>query len=152
MVAVIRYAIVWLVAVCTLGCAAGAATSGRVVLTDDTSVSFTPVDRTLIADYFKSTGLPPGLAKYGTGLPSGLGKRDKLPFGLSGARLPRELEQKLSPLPANYVRIRIGRDVILMHARTRVIADVIHGVGRESGAKAVWLSYEFSTQRRKGAE
>jgi len=133
---VIRHVLFWLVAVSVLGCAAGAATSGRVVLKDDVTVRFTETDRALIAEYFRTKGLPPGLAKHERGLPSGLARRDKLPPGLSGAQLPRELEQKLSPLPANYVRLRIGRDVILMHAGSRVLFDVIHGVGRESGAKA----------------
>ena len=133
---VIRPLFLTVVAAFVLGCAAGAATSGRVVLKDDTNLSFTPIDRTLIADYFRTTGLPPGLAKHNRGLPSGLGKRDKLPPGLAGARLPRELEEKLSPLPANYARIRIGRDVILMHNKTRIISDIMHGVGKETGAKA----------------
>jgi hypothetical protein len=132
-----RYVLAWLVAVSLLGCAAGAATSGRVVLKDDATARFTDSDRTLIAAYFRTRGLPPGgLAKHERGLPSGIAKGDKLPPGLSGAALPRELESQLSTLPASYARLRIGRDVILMHSGTRVLFDIIHGVGKESGARA----------------
>jgi hypothetical protein len=129
-----RYLLVLILAVVIAGCVAGAATSGRVVLKDDNvavDVRFSDHDRELVRDYYKpkkgKKGLPPGLAKRGGNLPPGLAKRDKLPPGLAGEALPRELDGKLSPLPANYVRVRIGQDIVLMDGKTRVVFDILYG-------------------------
>ncbi len=72
-------------------------------------------------------GLPPGLAKR-KHLPPGLAKRDRLPPGLAGKRLPRDLERRLSPLPAGVVRLRIGTDLVLMDEHSRVVLDVIKDI------------------------
>jgi hypothetical protein len=92
---------------------------------------FSDSDMVLIRDHYelKKKRLPPGLAKRDGGLPPGLAKRDKLPLGLASEPLPRELESTLSPLPGNYVRVRVGRDIVLMDSRTRVVFDVIYGIG-----------------------
>lgn len=131
-----RFLLILLTATAVSGCVAGAATSGRVVLKDDNvsvDVRFSDRDRTLIKDYYKPKkgrkGLPPGLAKRDGNPPPGLARRDKLPPGLSGEALPRDLDNRLSSLPGNYVRVRIGSDIILMDGKTRVIFDVIYGVG-----------------------
>ena len=117
------------------GCATQAATSGRVVIRDDTGVVDIRIndrDREYIHDYFRGgKGLPPGLAKRGGHLPPGLAKRDRLPPGLGGGEpLPYELERKLSQLPSSYVRVRIGQDIVLMDRNTRVVLDVVYGIGR----------------------
>jgi hypothetical protein len=70
------------------------------------------------------------LAKRGGNLPPGLAKRDRLPPGLQGDALPYELERKLSRLPSSYVRVRIGQDIVLMDRNTRVVFDVVYGVGK----------------------
>lgn len=116
------------------GCASVAATSGRVVIKDDRSavdVAINAEDRALITDYYakkKKKGLPPGLAKRNGALPRGLAKRETLPPGLQGEALPYDLERQLTPLPNNYVRVRINQDVALLDRRTRVVLDVLHGV------------------------
>jgi len=117
------------------GCAAYTATSGQVVIKDDETsidVRIGDRDRTLIRDYYKSAkhknGLPPGLAKRNGNLPPGLAKRDKLPPGLQGDPLPHDLERQLTRLPASYVRIRVGQDIVLMDGKTRVMVDVVYGV------------------------
>ena len=117
------------------GCASYTATSGQVVIRDDNTsvdVRIGDSDRAHIRDYYKSAkhkkGLPPGLAKRGGNLPPGLAKRDKLPPGLQGEPLPSGLEGKLSPLPPNYVRVRVGQDIVLMDKKTRVVFDVVYGV------------------------
>jgi hypothetical protein len=117
------------------GCATQAATSGRVVIRDDTGVVDIRIndrDREYIHDYFRGgKGLPPGLAKRGGHLPPGLAKRDRLPPGLGGGEpLPYELDRKLSRLPSSYVRVRIGQDIVLMDRNTRVVLDVVYGIGR----------------------
>jgi hypothetical protein len=116
------------------GCATQAATSGRVVIRDDTGVVDIRIDdrdRSHIHDYYRGgKGLPPGLAKRGGNLPPGLAKRDRLPPGLQGDSLPYELERKLSRLPSSYVRVRVGQDIVLMDRNTRVVFDVIYGIGR----------------------
>lgn len=39
--------------------------------------------------------------------------------------LPRELEVKLTPLPdKNYVRVRVGKDIVLFNTKTRVVFDI----------------------------
>lgn len=113
-------------------CAAHAATSGRVVLQDEharVDIRFNDRDRHLIEEYYKHgkkrKALPPGLAKR-NGLPPGLAKRERLPPGLDYHPLPAELEAKLSPLPSGYVRVRVGKDIVLMDGKTHVILDVIY--------------------------
>lgn len=118
------------------GCASYSATSGRVVIKDDTSVIDVRIsdhDRSVIENYYKKSyhkkkGLPPGLAKRDGNLPPGLAKRNKLPPGLHGDPLPYDLEEKLSHLPSTHVRVRVGKDIVLMDHKTRVIIDVIYGI------------------------
>lgn len=116
------------------GCATQAATSGRVVIRDQNAVvdvSFSRHDRALIEQYYRNArrnGLPPGLAKRNGALPPGLAKRDTLPPGLAYEPFPLELDRQLSPLPAGYVRVRVGGDAVLMDRKTRVVFDVIYGI------------------------
>ena len=125
--------LVLLLALVLGGCASYTSTSGRVVIRDDTGVvdiRFDDRDRAHIHDYYRGgKGLPPGLAKRGGNLPPGLAKRDRLPPGLQGDALPYELERKLSRLPSSHVRVRIGQDIVLMDRNTRVVFDVIYGIG-----------------------
>lgn len=129
-----RYLIFVLAVLMLGGCATQAATSGRVVIRDDTGVvdiRFNDRDREYIHDFYRGgKGLPPGLAKRRGHLPPGLAKRDRLPPGLQGDALPYELEHKLSRLPSSYVRVRIGQDIVLMDRNTRVVFDVVYGIGR----------------------
>jgi hypothetical protein len=126
--------LVLLLALVLGGCASYTSTSGRVVIRDDTGVvdiRFDDRDRAHIHDYYRGgKGLPPGLAKRGGNLPPGLAKRDRLPPGLQGDALPYELERKLSRLPSSYVRVRIGQNIVLMDRDTRVVFDVVYGIGR----------------------
>jgi hypothetical protein len=122
-----------LLATLATGCVAMTATSGRVVLQDsDTRValSFSSRDRALIEEYYdgRERHLPPGLAKRRGGLPPGLAKRGRLPPGLQREPLPYELEARLTALPAGYVRMRVGPDIVLLDGRTQVIVDVVYGV------------------------
>ena len=114
-------------------------TSGRVLWQDDHSrveVAFNDADRRLIHDYYSghergSKHIPPGLAKK-KHLPPGLQKQvarnGKLPPGLQGRALPNDLERRLSPLPENYVRLKVGGDLVLMNRQTQVVMDVIYDV------------------------
>jgi len=40
------------------------------------------------------------------------------------------LERDLAPLPGNYVRVRVGGDIVLMDGKTRVVFDILHGIAR----------------------
>jgi len=85
-------------------------------------------------------GMPPGLAKRGGDLPPGLAKRRSLPPGLARndrlpedveyQPLPRDLERRLPPLPSpDYVRVRVGTDLLILNKKTRVVIDMVQGLG-----------------------
>jgi hypothetical protein len=109
------------------------------VQTDDmqVQVAFGDSDRQLIHDYYghkkiKRKGLPPGLAKKGKlppGLQKQLKKKGKLPPGLAKRNLPFDLENRLTPIPRGYVRLKVGGDIVLMNEKTEVIVDIIHDIG-----------------------
>ena len=106
--------------------------SGRVTVHGDNasvSIGFNDYERGLVHNYYrkKHKRVPPGLAKKNK-LPPGLAKRDRLPPGLQGRYLPGDLERSLRPLPAGYVRIKVGSDIVLMNEKSRVVFDVIYGV------------------------
>ena len=84
-------------------------------------------------------GMPPGLAKRGGNLPPGLAKRKSLPPGLARndrlpndieyEPLPRDLERQLPRLPSrDYVRVRVGTDLLILNKKTRVVLDVAQGL------------------------
>ena len=127
--------------------------SGRAGIGDDHSrveLMFTTDDRRHIHDYYyrerehyrdydddysgkkkNRKHLPPGLGKRDE-LPPGLQKQirrnGQLPPGLQGRHLPGDLERRLSPLPANYIRLQVGRDIVLLDQRTRITVDVIKNI------------------------
>jgi hypothetical protein len=112
-------------------------TSGSIeVASSDLGIKlvFSGHDRRLIQEYYGNTKrkkLPPGLAKkehLPPGLQNHIRKNGKLPPGLEGGALPYELERNLASLPGNYLRIRVGTDIVLMDGRTRLILDVIKDV------------------------
>jgi hypothetical protein len=94
-------------------------------------------DRQIVREYYgqpkkKARTAPHGLAKR-EALPLGLNKRlergDVLPPGLEERRLPDDLEARLTVLPKNYVRLRIGGDLIIKNLKTDAVVDIIRGVG-----------------------
>lgn len=107
-------------------------TSGRVSVETEhasASVEFGEQERQTIRDYYgERRSLPPGLAKKRK-LPPGLQKRnEKLPPGLRTRALPDDLDDRLGPPPEGYIRARVGMDVVLLDADTRVVVDVMTGV------------------------
>ena len=109
--------------------------SGAVVLEGEgfkASIVFSDSDRAKIRRYYKSSHkakkLPPGLAKKNTshpGLRNHIRKNRQLPPDISGERLPLNLERTLSRLPHDYVRLRVGGDILLVHEKTRYVLDVV---------------------------
>ena len=128
-----KYSCIALLALMAMGCATHTATSGRVVIRYDrvaVEARFSDRDRAAIEQHYRAAKpkkAPPGLEKRES-LPPGLAKRDTLPPGLQGRLLPRELEARLTVLPAAQVRVIIGRDIVLMQRDTRVVLDILYGV------------------------
>ena len=121
-----RYLLWLLLAMMLGGCAAYTATSGQVVLKDDSKaadIRLSPSDRRVTEEYYRTHAGQKGTP---TKVQAVIGR--VLPTGAKTEPLPRELEQKLSPLSPSHVRLRVGQDVVLMDSKTRVIVDVLFGV------------------------
>lgn len=123
--------LLWLVAALLPGCASYALTSGKVAVQDDTAATatlrLTDGDRSILREYFRdpahrSTAVL-GLSVHER-LPAGLVRRDVLPGNVRGHTLPYELDNRLTALPAGYVRLAVGRDVVLMHRDSRIVLDI----------------------------
>jgi len=104
------------------------------------TIVFTTQEREIISDWFLSNrnGLPPGLANRES-LPPGLQKQLRrngtLPPGLQKklTPLPYGLDSRLARLPADLIRVVIGRDILLLDRGTNSILDVISNVIRDPG-------------------
>lgn len=100
---------------------------GRDVRAD---IVFSDRDRSAIYNYYRRH-LPPGLARkhrLPPGLRKHLARHGELPPGLAGYRLPYDLDRRLRRLPAGYLRLRVGTDIILLHQRTHLILDVVQNI------------------------
>jgi hypothetical protein len=98
-------------------------------------IVFSDSDRAKIREHYRKTGksktMPPGLAKkkkLPPGLQKHIEKNGKLPPGLEGRRLSPGLERTLSTLPAGFLRLQVGGDIVLLNEKTRVALDVIWDV------------------------
>ena len=121
------------------GCAAHTATSGRVEIKDDSAATtgrvaakdnsaatvarFSAGDRAVIENYYRKSA--PAKTSPGS-LP--LLKGGWLPNDIGAEPLPPALERKLSPLPSSHERQKVGRSVVLIEKKSRVIADVLYNV------------------------
>lgn len=108
------------------GCATHVVSSGGVVLQDDrraANTGFRDRDRKIILDYYKRhKQSQPGTA-------TGLVRQDVLPLSLQSRSLPAALETQLTPLNEPYMRLEVGNDVVLIDRNTRIVIDIIYGVG-----------------------
>jgi len=123
------------------GCASYTATSGRVAVKDDsaanvgrvavkdnsaaTVVRFSASDRAVIENYYRKSA--PTKTSPGS-MP--LIRGGWLPADIGAEPLPPALERKLSPLPSSHERQKVGRNVILIEKKTRVIADVLYNTAK----------------------
>ncbi|MHB8743054.1 MAG: hypothetical protein ACYC9L_07980 [Sulfuricaulis sp.] len=109
------------------GCAVYTATSGQVVLTDDSTVvnvRFSDNDRMLVRSYYNKF-----VSRQNLSPRENLAVGRVLPPGIRGESLPRDLEQKLSLLPSAYVRLRVGWDIVLIEKQTRMVQDILRIAG-----------------------
>jgi hypothetical protein len=122
-----RYLLLALLGLALSGCAVFTATSGQVELTDDVKplhVRFSDVDRAAVQSYYRKS------VSRNNRLPGvNLVVGNALPSGIKGEPLPRDLEQKLSPLPSSYLRLRVGPDIVLIERRTRTVQDILRVIG-----------------------
>ena len=109
---------------------------GEVVVHDphvSMRVVFTDYDRRVIHDYYapRYQKLPPGQAKKGQ-IPPGHAWRVRANQTVHEEAywryLPYVLDQRLSRLPPEYVRVIVGTDVAIMNVRTRVVVDVLEDI------------------------
>ncbi|MEE9254391.1 MAG: hypothetical protein V3U43_05625 [Pseudomonadales bacterium] len=80
----------------------------------------------------KNKSTPPGIAKKGTyppGIRKQLQRGKGLPPGLNREPLPSDLEQRLTPLPKGYVRVRVGFDVVIMGIDNHIVVDIARDIG-----------------------
>src|SRR5512133_1012273 len=97
----------------------------------ETVVVFMPADRGVITGYYRSNGLPPGLAKRNGDLPPGLEKQlrrnGRLPPGLEKKLVlfPAEVEMRLPPCPPDVHRGFIGGVAVMYSSRTGLILDAV---------------------------
>ena len=118
-------------------------------------IIFTTHERDLISDWFwkNRKGLPPGLAKRDS-LPPGLQKQlqrnGTLPPGLQKklTPLPYSLDSMLIKLPGDYLRVVIGRDVVLLNRKNNAILDIISYVIRDPDEK----EYRRPDDRRRESD
>jgi len=79
----------------------------------------------------KTAMLPPGLAKRDA-LPPGLERQyqrnGKLPPGLDKRQLPGDLTRALPGRHADFERVIVGNDVLLIAVATGIILDILEGV------------------------
>jgi hypothetical protein len=89
---------------------------------------FTSLDRQIIRDYYRNSGLPPGLARRDS-LPPGLQRQlvrnGRLPPGLEKRALPPDLRARLPSRDRRYDMVQVGTDVLLILIATGVILDII---------------------------
>lgn len=93
-----------------------------------TSFYFSDSDRSRIKGYYLYNHRP-----HNKPIPPGHRKRyshhyqrhQVLPHGVPYSRLPHRLESRLPRLPAGYIRIIVGDDVMIMNVKTRIIYDVV---------------------------
>jgi len=96
-------------------------------------VVFTDYDRRVIYDYYapRYQKLPPGQVKKGW-IPPGHAWRvranQRVHEEAYWRYLPYDLDQRLSRLPPDYVRVIIGTDVAIMNVHTRVVVDVLEDI------------------------
>ena len=87
----------------------------------ESGARITAIDRAIIRMY-PHPDEAGGLASEADAQPgAGLWDRDT-------AGLPAELERRLTPLPKEYCRVRRGRAVLLMDARTHKVIDIARGI------------------------
>ena len=125
----LRVLTILFVTVLSSGCVMQALTSGRVQVRDERAsaeTGFSSRDRSLVEDYYRKTRsdrkTPSGQVQ------PGLARHSVLPSGAEGQRLPRDLESRLTVLPATFARLVVGHDVVLIERDTRRVLDILSGV------------------------
>lgn len=100
-----------------------------------TVVAFAPGERGVVTSYYRSNGLPPGLAKK-SDLPPGLEKQlrrnGRLPPGLEKKLVPfpAAIEARLPPCPPDVHRGFMGGVAVMYNSRTGLVLDAFAVGGR----------------------
>ncbi|MDX1353543.1 MAG: hypothetical protein R3254_11075 [Thiomicrorhabdus sp.] len=112
---------------CTTSQSVKVSSHHKVSPTTKVSVYFSANDRARIKGYYlyhyRDMRHPPGIYKKHHS--RNFKPHHALPKHIHYSRLPYNLERHLPALPRDYIRIRIGEDIAIMHTRTRVIYDVM---------------------------
>jgi hypothetical protein len=98
-------------------------------------VVFAPADRSFVTNYYRTNGLPPGLAKK-SDLPPGLEKQlrrnGRLPPGLEKKLVPfpAAIEARLPPCPPDVHRGFMSGVAVMYNSRTGLVIDAMAVLGR----------------------
>ena len=100
----------------------GGGVGSEVEIGVEVAVSFVPDEVRIIRDYFSANPeevkpLPPGIAKN-------VARGKPLPPGIAKRYLPRGLASRL-PVRADYERLIVGDDVLLVSLATGIIVDIL---------------------------
>lgn len=99
----------------------GCASQGENKPAAPAGITFGAADRAAILSYYgRGAGSPRQDAPPQRAMPGGV-----LPSGERPAKLPTDLDARLSRLPDPYTRLTLGADVILVNRDTHAILDVI---------------------------
>jgi hypothetical protein len=99
----------------------GCASQGEEKPAAQTGMQFNEKDRAaILAFYGRGAGSPQQTPPMQRAMPGGV-----LPSGERPAKLPTDLDARLSRLPDPYTRLVLGADVILVDRNTHAILDVI---------------------------
>jgi hypothetical protein len=102
------------------GAAGDVASSGEGAEHDAVAPCITHVDRGMIRAYFRGAHTAPAASTNHHSRAHG-----RVPSRAGSGAVPQDLEEKLSVLPAGYMRTIVGKNLVLVNVATHAVIDVV---------------------------